>query len=537
MHHFHRQTALAITASLVLIGLGGFLPAGPAMAAPAERVPLPELPETRYQGEVCPGAVLPDPAAPPGNIIEVTLPGDDAASPAEGTLRWAVAQAEATPGLDTVRIAPGIEVQLTERIQALEGFVLLGEPGSSSIRMVGSGTALEVHGNGAQPSFFVMDGVSVSSQHPEASGLVIAGTFCQVSVTNAAFTNLAEHAIQVYWGIMDEFIVRNSSFSGTHAEYDDMNAAITFRSAGGNLGIDISESTFVDNPIGAIALESVDPPDHKQVLLSGLTVTGNGQHSCDSGEMEAGGVTMRMLETTDTRTEPMVRIERSLFQNNVGPVAATLGVWGLGLGHDDASEADPAEVVTAFEVVDSSFVDNAVLCEVEEFSTLPAANDISLAQFDRWADGTQLRALEVSNSTFVSPVSDDAAVPSIAIQGSAAQIDLSHVTLSGTGLGFHNAEEGSELSVQHSVFDTGDAQPLRVSADDGGNGLVLPVRETRSAFTVTPDALPRELRADRGHKLRARVGCADGRAWPHTGAGPGHRLCVDRRRRNEHRGS
>ena len=122
----------AAVAAITLSMMG----AGPALAetstveaAPAETATLADVP-AEHSDEPCTGVTFPLELDATGESYLVTLSDD---SSDEGSLRWALDQANAHPGLDEIVIGAGVQVRSTGGLEVGDALILRGADETSEI--------------------------------------------------------------------------------------------------------------------------------------------------------------------------------------------------------------------------------------------------------------------------------------------------------------------------------------------------------------------------------------------------------------------
>lgn len=278
----------------------------------------------------------------------------------EGTLRWAVARANDTPGSDTIRFhvdLSGGTITLTAgQIDITDDLIIEGLGQS----------LLTISGNEASRIFnvvavsVVLRDLTLADAHLNVSDLIVAGAAVRVSagsltVERASFIGNTATAAQggaadggAIGGISDSsLVVRDSTFEGNHA--DSFGGAIVAL----NSALEITGSTFLENSGslgGAVASwYSTEPVTIRNTTFSANSAGNGGALNHRGGTLDLIGVTLagnstsvagRHMGVTDAGT--LVRLRGTIITGGSGTAAChissgTIESLGYNLGDPNAS--------------------------------------------------------------------------------------------------------------------------------------------------------------------------------------------------------
>ncbi len=431
---------------LALVGGGGMLAVPAATAAPISSAKL-AAPEA---------ACVPVTPLETGTPLAVTESGDGAEP---GTLRWAVAEANATPGTDEILIAAGLTVQSTGNIEITDGLRLAG---AGAISHTGDGPLMYTAGTGA--SFPVqLDGLSLSGAGPRAFGLLIGAPTTTLELTGVTLSGFSGHGVLVTEDAAPRSITLSCTrFTGLSGGPTGTGAFAVVNPGGAvDTSITVAGSTFTDNRLPAIL---IDGTLQDGGTGGGLTVVDT-QITGTEVANAAAPVTVRGVEVGASGATPLITIERSALTNNVGTDGGALFLEG-GRFRGDA----PADTQVV-RIADSSFVDNnRGLADDHPGSW--RATDIELGWLRTELPADVVPTLvHVENSTFRGAVPEETAegewgpsyAPTINTSDSHSALSLNHVTMVGGGLQQSNGGGATRpLHLRNSLLSAGTQEPIRV---------------------------------------------------------------------------
>lgn len=471
-------------ATAAFVGLTSVTAAMPLTANAA-----PPVPDDRWVSpEVCPDFTLPDPATiAPGNTFTVTSDEDSGDASVAGTLRWALAQADLTQDEDTVVIAGGVNVQVTDVIDVQYPVVIRGAEESSSITNVGSDDLFFFRSWDDVPGFLVLDGLTLVGAAPAASGIEIMDRFCSVQINNTTVRDFADTGVSLSGMDVDFLRITGSTFSGVSASSDSFRAALTLGHDHAATDVLIDNTVFEDNPAGGALFSGFAMRSEQSITVRNSVFRGNGAAVEPELTNGAGGLTLTAMNVAVERTAPIARVENTLFENNQGMQSGALTFDEF---YDHTGESD----LTGLVVTDSTFSGNRVLDNEDPPEELAGeqATGILLGSALSGNPDRAFTLLSASNVTFDTGSGQSPEVAAVAGREIEAGIFFDHATFSGAGLTLLGLEEDASVALTNTVFDTGDRTPvmIREGAEEESDPEYRPtLTDSHSAFSAEPEQL------------------------------------------------
>lgn len=423
--------------------------------------------------------------------VTVTDPGDGAT---EGTLRWAIAQANEQPGIDEVVIAAGLQVLTTGDIELRDGLILRGADASSEIvNVTASGDSIVwvPRWNDDFPVLVQNLVLSGALESEEAPGLDLSSSVCALGLHGVTMRGFTEYGVIVgdTWPftLLD---IQDSLFTQHRASDGWGEGAVVVDNEGISGTIRVRDSEFSENDMTGLAvpagLESLPGMRGSAVIENTRFVNNRSAEEDHAGGLSMMGLYFEDYEDEDlgeesAPTTPMLTVRDSLFSGNSGE-------WYGGMSLEDSSAySDRGTSTTLVSIERTTFVGNSATAEPTR-SDWPAS-DIGLGNIDV-SDSPGSVAVSITDSTLTDPV--DPAVPSIHFNEISGVSVFEHVTMVGGGISYLDAADGTSIALRNSVLDTGDQQPFNRNAlaferAEPGDGTVVPT-EHHMAYSQEPEA-------------------------------------------------
>lgn len=423
--------------------------------------------------------------------VTVTDPGDGAA---EGTLRWAIEQANEQPGIDEVVIAAGLQVRTTGDMQLKDGLILRGADASSEIMNVsesGDPIVWIPRWNDDFPVLVQDLVLSGALESDNAPGLDLSTSVCALGLHSVTMRGFTEYGVIVgdTWPftLLD---IQDSLFTQNRAPDGWSEGAVMVDNEGIGGAIRVSNSEFSENEMTGLAvtsgLESLPGERGSAVIENSRFVNNQSAEEDSAGGLSMMGMYFEDYEDEDlgeesAPTTPMLIVRDSLFSGNSGQLYGAMNV------QESSAYSERGTSTTLVSIERTTFAGNSATGEPTRWDW--PANDLGLG--DMHVDespGTV--AVLISDSTFTDPV--DPSVPTISYEELSGSSVLEHVTLVGGGISYLDAADGTSIALRNSVLDTGDQQPFSRNAlaferAEPGDGTVVPT-EHHMAYSQEPEA-------------------------------------------------
>ncbi|MEB4613203.1 Calx-beta domain-containing protein, partial [Leucobacter sp. M11] len=432
-----------------------------------------------------PQPTLPEPGVTVGELFSVTRAEDDGA---EGSLSWAIRQANDSLGVDTVEIQRDLDVRVTSELSIWEGVVLraagVAEGGRATLT-VDTDNFAEVAPN-AERDLFVFDGLHIQnvSDGDQTYGLSTS-QLCLLGIRDTTFQNFSSYAVSAAISEGGQLVVQRSSFldNGSEAGGSD-DAAFVLEDEGTRGQYLVEDSVFRNNASGGFAVgEIYEASGEDSILISRSLFEGNGPGRWDNvgGALQVRGF---YLTQPVSGSAPLLRVADSVFRDNAGGQTG-----GISVGHTESSGDGTSVIPELIDVSGSTFSGNrSTQAEAASEEGNPLAAHISVGGVERYGDGPAVgSALRVENSTFQgdSDESPEDGLPAIAVADGIGAVALSHSTVVGGGLSVHTgSSDERELLLEHSLIANGAADPVEIVSEQAR------VREAFMAYVVAPTAVP-----------------------------------------------
>lgn len=491
---FGGATVAAITLSM--------MGAGPALAetstveaAPAETATLADAPAERSD-EPCTGVTFPLELDATGESYLVTLADD---SSDEGSLRWALDQANAHPGLDEIVIGAGVQVRSTGGLEVGDALILRGADETSEIINVTEDERELIsyrYRFEYMPVFIANLTLSGAPEVGATPGIGFLKSVCALGMHDVTLQNFTDFALMAGdTGPFERFEFKDSVVKGTRSSDNGYEASVLISNEGINGDIVIENSTFSDNALTAVLIEAglesweLEEGGRASLLVENSRFLNN---RSDNDYLAAGlslgyvGYEDLEGESPEDPTVPMAIIRDVVFEGNIGGPSGGFHLEGASLW----SQIHPTTTLLSFERL--TFARNHAGSDALDEGW--AASDFSIGYVDV-EDTPDGIALSLSDSTFSDPV--DATIPNIRINELGGHHRFEHVTLSGGGVAFGTrGDDNSRLTLKNSVFDTGERdpvsreEPLRAAPGDGVAAGDPALAEDHMAYTTEPALVP-----------------------------------------------
>ncbi|MBC9943803.1 hypothetical protein ICL81_04585 [Leucobacter sp. cx-328] len=427
-------------------------------------------------------------SAGPGGMIRVTNPADTLD---EGTLRTAIAQANASPGLDEIVIDAELNILVKSRLVVTGGVILRGE-GAGDTRptitrdYLGSGEFLQFEGP-ASPEFVVqLDNLQLTGLLDTDEGIYVGEDVQQFGLYDSSLQGFGRSGIYLPDpDSLEYFIVDNSDFS----DMGPGDAVLDFQAEDLYTEVHIHNSRFTDNQMTALNIGSTltfEPGRRSSVHVSGSAFLRNTIPDENAGAISILGVDAVSEDGTPyVLEEPLVHLEGNLFRENSGEEAGAIFVDNV-YGGESIGDGGTANVGDLVLVERSSFVDNVATGQNS------SVNDLAIPSGGIESDGTagercptRPNILRLQNSTFSS--STEIGVALSLERSSCADYVFEHTTFVGAGI---DAGSGVNSTVQltNTVIDTGEQQPITMHA--GRPEMAMTVVEDHVAYSTEPTDIP-----------------------------------------------
>lgn len=435
------------------------------------------------EGEPCDGVSFPLVLGEDGERFDVTEPGDGTE---EGTLRWAVEQANAHPGLDEIVIAEGLVVQSTGEIYVEDGIILRGADAHSEIQNVGTNYR-ELMVSSAREDFPVfISQLTFTGVGPDAEGLDFESEVCALGLHDVTVQGFAGSGVVVgdTWPFVALEVER--SVFRENGLGDDWSGALRVSNEGVEGDFRISDSVFENNSTTGLQFETGLEPG-ATVLIERTRFENN-----TTSENEAGGLAISDVSAEDAEQEPgepevsapespMITVRDSLFRGNEGGDAG-----GISVGYLRARFEEPG-MIGMISIERTTFDGNRT--NAGEADDPFAASDLRVEEMTT-ENSVESVMLSVSDSTFSGEAGSE--TPNVRLDELAAQTEFEHVTMVGGGISYGDletqAEEGAGISLVNSVIDTATLAPMRYQGVLRASAGGPPVSESHMAYTAVPDA-------------------------------------------------
>ncbi|GAA1328330.1 choice-of-anchor Q domain-containing protein [Leucobacter albus] len=251
-------------------------------------------------------AVVPDPG---GAVYEVTASGDAGA----GTFADAVAQANASPGVDTIRFAPGVTIEATKTVELTESIVIDGA--GSTLQWAPESDETESWLSGAEVATVAAYNLAITQTAPnwepiifiESSPADVDTVLCNVTATGSS-----EGLLQLEESFSD-FIGQQVTVDGSSGEAEL--AAIWIGHAEGS--VTLRDSTFKNLDMGGLTIEYAElSPD------DAVTVASSEFRDINVEEAESAGLALSINSiesaTGEARSAPAVSVVDTVLADIAG---------------------------------------------------------------------------------------------------------------------------------------------------------------------------------------------------------------------------
>lgn len=221
-----------------------------------------------------------------------------------GSLSWAIAQADANPGVDTIDFSVTGTITVTGDLLHITDAVHITGPGASVLTIDGGWR----HGDGtsAGHSLFVFDRVYSADGTNEISGLTITGGMAEDNTDNSG------GAIQVYYGSAD-LLIADSVITANSSPSNDGGGIQLYHNTG---TVTISGTTISDNEAllggggGLYAHGGTTDGRSLTIVIRDSQITGNYAYN------DGGGLYVR---------QATLQVDHSTISNNVAYYASSGG--------------------------------------------------------------------------------------------------------------------------------------------------------------------------------------------------------------------
>ncbi|MBC9943800.1 hypothetical protein ICL81_04570 [Leucobacter sp. cx-328] len=414
---------------------------------------------------------------------------DSMAAPEVGSLRWAIEQANSSPGLDEIVIDAELEIQLEEMIMISDGLILRGEGDTETRATISSQEVdpypvLEVYDVSAPNAVVQVENLTFDGHGRDGGGILVADGLVGFGMYEASMRAFGEFALDFQPDdTLEQIVIENSEFTNI-GEGTGVVQAMTEDSL---LSLEVRNSRFVDNEATAIRLDGeLSGTDGAVPTLRvlGSEFVNNIAHYAEAGAISVDGVDVESVEVEEVHfEEPIVRIEGNTFSGNLGERA---GAFYLGSIDGDLEDATNTSDYGELVVVDRSSFENNTAEDGDV-----RANDILIEYAEPEIDAptpedcfTGLTPLHILNSTFSAETSSDAAVRIDDADCVAFKID--HATFIGAGIavGDTSSEFKAGIFLRNTVFDTQSEQPFVAV----GEWTPVALFEDHVGYSTEPDA-------------------------------------------------